>query len=231
MENENNIHKEIDERTLKISVLRENKINPYASVSGRSHLIQDVLDNFDLNLEKSNKIVLCGRLKSKRGHGNLIFANLEDTSGNIQVAFSKNEMDEKTSELSFKNILKLIDVGDFIEIGGACFVTKRGENSIMVSSCKILSKAVRPLPDKWHGLKDDDKRQRFRELEMLSNRGVLDKYKRRFEAIKVIREFMWSYDFVEIETPILQSVYGGTYAQTFMTHYHEKKGLSNLKTF
>lgn len=223
MENKNeiNIHKEIDERTLKIKTLKENGINPYTSISKRSYLIQDIFKNFNLNIEEKNIITICGRLKSKRGHGNLIFANLEDISGNIQIAISKNEIDEKMSELSFKNILKLIDVGDFLEIKGTCFVTKRGENSIMVSTCKILSKALRPLPDKWHGLKDDDKRQRFRELEMLGDRKVLDKYKRRFEAIKLIREFMWSYDFIEIETPILQSVYGGTYARPFTTHYNE----------
>ena len=220
MDNLNNINKEIDERTTKVNILKERGINPYPSFNSKKEDIKDILNNFDSNLEKNKDVIISGRLKSKRGHGNLIFANLEDFSSNIQIAFSKKEINEK-SKLNFKDIAKLIDIGDFIEVKGKCFVTKKGENSIMINSCRILSKAIRPLPDKWHGLKDDDKRQRFRELEMLGDKNVLNKYKKRFQAIRVIREFMWSYNFTEIETPILQNVYGGTYARPFTTHYNE----------
>ncbi|PLX22187.1 lysine--tRNA ligase [Candidatus Parcubacteria bacterium] len=207
---------EFEERKIKLNTIREKGINPYTSKNNRTNHISEVLDDFDENLVKSITFVLSGRLKSKRTHGNLTFANLEDSSASIQIAFSKKEIGDD----SYKDFVKLIDMGDFVEVGGSCFLTHKNEKSIMVSEWRVLSKAIRPLPEKWHGLQDDDKKQRFRELEMISDRRAYERFKKRFEATRAIREYMWANKFVEVETPILQNVYGGTYAKPFTTYYH-----------
>ena len=207
---------EFEERKSKLIQIREKGINPYTSENNRTAKVLDILNNFSRNEESKNSFVLSGRLKSKRTHGNLTFSNLEDESGNIQIAISKKEIGDE----SYKDFVKLIDMGDFVEVKGVCFLTHKEERSLMVSEWKLLSKAIRPLPEKWHGLQDDDKKQRFRELEMISDRSAFDRFRKRFEATRVIREFMWSNDFTEVETPILQNVYGGTYAKPFTTYYH-----------
>ncbi len=207
---------EVEERKNKLGLIKEKGINPHTSKNNRSHMVNEVLLNFDKNLKDKKEFVISGRLKSKRTHGNLSFSNLEDSSGNIQIALSKKDIGDE----EYKNFVKLIDMGDFVEVKGVCFLTHKDEKSLMVSEWKLLSKAIRPLPEKWHGLQDDDKKQRFRELEMISDRSAFDRFRKRFEATRVIREFMWSNEFTEVETPILQNVYGGTYAKPFTTYYH-----------
>jgi lysyl-tRNA synthetase, class II len=207
---------ERDDRINKLNDLKRAGINPYPAKTNRSNYIIDVISDFESLAKRQSAITLCGRLRSMRSHGNLSFANLEDSSGSIQIAISKKEVGAE----SYGRLSKLIDMGDFLEIAGVCFLTHKGEKSVMVKSWHILSKALRPLPDKWAGLVDDDKRQRFRELEMLSNNETKAKFKRRSLVGKIIREFMWQNDFIEVETPILQNVYGGTYAKPFMTHYN-----------
>lgn len=207
---------ERDERFGKIKELKALGINPYPSISDKKNDISEIKDKFEKFEKEKPSLVIAGRLISKRSHGNLTFSNLQDASGNIQLAFTKKEIGAD----SYKTLTKLIDIGDFIEVNGECFVTHKGEKSVLVKEFKLLSKALRPLPEKWHGLSDADKRQRFRELEMISDRDVFLKFKRRSEAIRTIREFMWSKNFTEIETPILQTVYGGTYAKPFTTHYN-----------
>ncbi len=211
-----NINDEREIRKEKLQKLIEKGINPYPSQSSRTHKIKEVFSSFNDFKDKETKLIIAGRLRSFRSHGNLSFVNLEDDSGRIQVAISKKEVGAE----EYKTFVKLIDVGDFVEFEGICFVTHKGENSLMAKSWKLLSKSIRPLPEKWHGLEDIDKRQRFRELDMISNRDVFAKFQRRSRAIKTIREFMWENGFTEIETPILQTVYGGTYAKPFMTHYN-----------
>lgn len=204
------------DRVEKMEKLIEMGVNPYPSKSRRTYEIGDVFNNFE-KLEKSGKrVYVTGRIRGIRTHGNLTFINVEDLSGKIQLALSKKEVGVDQYKLFVKNF----DMGDFIEASGSVFITHKGEKSLNVSGFKMLSKAIRPLPEKWHGISDDDKRQRFRELEMISNSSVIERFKRRSEATKVIREFMWKNKFTEIETPILQNVYGGTYAKPFMTHYN-----------
>lgn len=207
---------EREERIKKLEEMQKAGIVPYPALSNRNNLIDEVVNDFENLSQSHSSITVCGRLKTIRSHGNLSFAHLEDVSGRIQIAFSKSEIGPE----SYQRFTKLIDIGDFIQAEGKCFLTHKGEKSIMISSWRILSKAIRPLPDKWHGLSDDDKRQRFRELEMLSNRDVLARFQRRSSVYRSIRELMWKEGFSEIETPILQNVYGGTYAKPFMTHYN-----------
>ena len=207
---------EFEERKIKLEQIRSKGMNPYTSKNNRNIKVSDVLKDFE-DFEKEKKtLILSGRLKSKRTHGNLTFSNLEDDSGNIQIALSKKEIGDE----AYKDFVKLIDMGDFIEAEGICFLTHKNEKSLMVSNWRILSKAIRPLPEKWHGLQDDDKKQRFRELEMVSDRNAYQRFKKRFDATRVIRELMWANNFTEVETPILQNVYGGTYAKPFTTYYH-----------
>lgn len=207
---------ERQDRLKKLENLRNLGINPYPSQVKRTHFVKEILDNFKALEKDGKKVSVAGRLRSLRGHGNLTFANLEDESGSVQLALSKKEVGPEAYKLFEKNL----DMGDFIEAKGVLFFTHKGEQSINVKEFKILAKAVRPLPEKWHGLSDDDKRQRFRELEMISDAGVKEKFKRRFEATKILRKFMWDNGFTEVETPILQNVYGGTYAKPFTTHYN-----------
>lgn len=207
---------EFEERKIKLSLIKEKGINPYTSKNNRTHKVSDIFDDFEKNLESKKEFIVSGRLKSNRTHGNLTFSNLEDASGKIQIALTKKDIGDE----SYKDFVRLIDMGDFVETTGFCFLTHKNEKSLMVKSWRLLSKAIRPLPEKYHGLKDEDKKQRFRELEMISDRDAYNRFKKRFEATRVIREFMWAHEFVEVETPILQNVYGGTYAKPFTTYYH-----------
>ncbi|MDA3839664.1 MAG: lysine--tRNA ligase [Patescibacteria group bacterium] len=207
---------EIEERKNKLDQIRKLGINPYVSNNNKTHSINEVLLDFDKNIKNSKVFVVGGRLKTNRTHGNLTFSNIEDSSGNIQIALSKKALGDD----SYKHFVKLIDMGDFIEVKGTCFLTHKNEKSLMVNEWRLLSKTIRPLPEKYHGLKDEDKKQRFRELEMVSDRNAFDRFRKRFEATRIIREFMWKHKFIEVETPILQNVYGGTYAKPFTTYYH-----------
>jgi lysyl-tRNA synthetase class 2 len=208
---------EREDRIERLNKTWKQNINPFPNNIKRTHKNLEVLEEHAKLEKDKDNIVLVGRLRSKRSHGNLSFINLEDQSGAIQIALSKKET------LNYKDFLKLIDIGDFLEVQGSAFTTQKGEKSILASDWRLIAKAIRPLPDKFHGLSDDDKRQRFRELEMIANRDVLKKFQKRFKAIEEIRKFMWQADFTEVETPILQNVYGGTYAKPFVTHYNELK--------
>ena len=213
---DNEKQSEFADRLKKLEKIRNLGIDPYPQGTNKDTFIFDALEKFEVLAESGKSICLAGRIKTIRAHGNLTFAHVCDQSGSMQLAFSKKEIGAE----SYKQLVDLIDMGDFLDASGTVFLTHKGEKSLMVKEWRIMSKALRPLPEKWHGLTDDDKRQRFRELEMLSDRTVLDKFKRKSEAIKSIRSFMWEQGFIELETPMLQNVYGGTYAKPFMTHYN-----------
>ncbi|MCK5460187.1 lysine--tRNA ligase, partial [Candidatus Parcubacteria bacterium] len=148
------------DRLEKLKKLKDFNINPYPAKSSRTDFIIDVLNNFIEFEKKKKNICIAGRLRSLRSHGNLTFANLQDASEKIQIAFSKKEIGAE----NYKILAKLIDVGDFIEVNGVCFKTRRGEQSVMIKGWKILTKALMPLPDKWSGLKDEEEKFRKRYL-------------------------------------------------------------------
>ena len=214
--NKNNKTSEREDRIKKLAELKEKGIDPYPAKAKRSHLINGVLGDFK-KLEKAKKtITIVGRLRSKRSHGNLTFSNLQDQSGTIQVALSKKEVGDD----EYKNFIKLMDMGDFIEITGICFVTHKGEQSIMATSWKILSKALRPLPDKWHGFKDEEERLRRRYLDIIFDENVHDMIERRSKFWNSIREFLEKKGFLEVETPVLETTTGGADARPFATHHN-----------
>ena len=207
---------EQEDRLKKLKELEKLGINPYPATSNRTHMVATVKDNFS-QLEKEKKtITVAGRLRSWRSHGNLSFANLSEDSGQIQIAFSKKEIGAD----EYKKITKLIDVGDFLEISGQVFTTHKGEESIMAKSWRLLAKAIRPLPEKWHGLKDEEERLRKRYLDILFNPEIKDLIKKKNKFWQVTRNFLISKGFLEVETPVLETTTGGADARPFITHHN-----------
>ncbi|MCF7860321.1 lysine--tRNA ligase, partial [Patescibacteria group bacterium] len=177
---------EKEERLKKLALLRDAGVNPYPATTKRDYNIAQFFADFkDLN-DSQKEITAAGRLRSIRSHGNLSFANLEDASGKVQLAFSKKELGDE----SYKRLVKLIDISDFIEVTGKAFVTTRGENSLMASSWNILSKAIAPIPDAWYGLKDEDERYRRRYLDLLLNPETRDLFVKKALFWEVTRDFM-----------------------------------------
>lgn len=161
-----------------------------------------------------------GRVKSIRGHGGSVFANIDKQ----QIYLRKDEINDKCIMMNdkktglFDAFQELVDIGDFIEVDGEIFTTKTGEKTVLVKNWGMLSKALRPLPEKWHGLKDKEIRFRRRYLDLLMNKEVHEKFIIRSKIITNIRQFLDKNRFIEAETPILQTIAGGTLAKPFKTH-------------
>lgn len=207
---------ERETRIAKLGRIKEQGIYPYPAGSSRTHAVEEVLSDFDNLEKKKTKATVCGRLMTKRGHGNLTFANLKDASGKIQIALSKKDIgDEK-----YKNFDKLIDMGDFVEATGSAFLTHKGEKSLMLSDWRLLSKAILPLPEKWHGLKDEDDKYRKRYLDVLMNEDVRNMVEKRAKFWQSVREFLINKGFIEVETPVLENTTGGADARPFITHHN-----------
>jgi lysyl-tRNA synthetase class 2 len=201
-------------RIEKLERIKKAGINPYPLKTKRTHKIEEVLSSFS-ELEKSKKeIILVGRVRNLRIHGKISFLNLENGTAKIQAFFRENQLGEK----KYKFFLENFDIGDFIEMRGILFKTKTGEKTIGVSDFKMLTKSLLPLPEKWHGLKDVEERFRKRYLDLIFNPEVKKKFEMRSRIIKEIRNFLEKEGFLEVETPTLQQLYGGTSARPFKTH-------------
>ena len=207
---------ERDERLEKIKELKKQGVNPYPGQSSRTHSIAEVFSDFS-NLEKNKiELTLGGRIMSKRGHGNLTFAHLQDGTDKIQIAISKKDIGLD----GYKLFDKYVDMGDFVEISGICFITHKGEKSIMATNFKILAKAIRPLPEKWHGLKDEEELLRKRYLDILLNPKIKDLVLKKAKFWQAVRTFMTDKKFVEVETPVLEVTTGGADARPFVAHHN-----------
>lgn len=160
------------------------------------------------------KLTLAGRLISMRGHGKVFFADLQDQSGQIQLFFQQANLK------NFSQLTKLIDIGDIITVQGKIFKTKSGQTSVDVSSFQLLSKAIRPLPEKYHGFKDVEERYRQRYLDLIVNSEVKQIFQTRSKILTKLRSFLDNHQFLEVETPILQPIYGGASAKPFVTHHN-----------
>jgi len=201
-------------RIRKLKAIKNAGFSPYPIEAKRTHTLKEALDKF-LSLEKSKKeIILTGRIMSLRQHGGLVFVDILDDSGKIQLLFKKNILGEK----SYQFFVDYFDIGDFIQARGTLFKTKKGEKTLEVNDYKILAKSILPLPEKWHGLKDIEERFRKRYLDLIFNPEVKERFKLRSKIIKEIRNFLDKNDFIEVETPILQPIYGGATARPFKTH-------------
>jgi len=198
------------ERLRKLKAIKDAGIDPYPSKSKRTHSCNEAIEQF----KDGKNMILAGRLRAIRGHGGSVFVHFEDSSGKIQAYLKKDELGEKKYKFFHNNI----DVGDFIEIKGTLFLTKKGEKTLLVKDYKILSKSLSSLPEKWHGIKDVEERFRKRYLDLIMNEETRAIFKKRSEIIKGIREFLDNNNFTEVETPILQTLYGGASAKPFKTH-------------
>jgi lysyl-tRNA synthetase class 2 len=199
----------IKERQKKLAKLKDKGINPYPAAVKRTALIGEVLENFN-RWQKSGKILfLTGRLRAWRDQGKIIFGGLEDASGRLQLVFNGKQTKK------FDLIKETFDSGDFVEAGGKLFKTQRGEKSLSVNSARIISKSLRPLPTEWFGLKDVEERFRQRYLDLIMNPEVKEVFLKRQKIFDAIREFLTSQGFLEVQTPILQPIYGGTNARPF----------------
>jgi lysyl-tRNA synthetase class 2 len=199
----------INERLRKINELNEKKITVYSYNYDKKQKISECLKS-----KKGVKVVTAGRLMTKRDLGKIAFSDLVDESGKIQIVLQKDDTPKKVRDF-FK---KYLDSGDFVGVKGKIIETKTKQISIMVSEIEILSKAILPLPEKWHGLQDKEERYRKRYLDMIMNPDVKDVFVKRAKILDVIRNFMKENDFIEVETPVLQAVYGGAAAKPFKTH-------------
>jgi len=198
-------------RIKKLESLKKVGWDGYPAQTKRDTEIAAALNNFDAWSKEERKIVIAGRIMSMRGQGGIAFVDLRDESGSIQLVFKKDSLKD------FDRVGEFLDIGDFIEAGGYLFKTQRGEDSLFIESWKLLTKTLRPLPSEWYGLKDVEERFRRRYLDLILNDDVKKRLVLRSKIIQAIRDFLNSYGFLEVETPILQTLPGGALAKPFQT--------------
>jgi lysyl-tRNA synthetase class 2 len=200
----------------KVEAIRSSGELPYPSISHRTALISEALEHFGAWSTEQKTVILSGRIMTTRIHGKMAFADLEDASGLIQIQLTE----DRSGIESFSHFLDQVDPADFLEVKGVLFLTKRGQQSVAVTEWKILAKALRPLPEKWHGLKDVEIRYREREMDLVSNAEVRQVFRTRSKIIRAFRRRLDLAGFDEVETPILQPIAGGATARPFMTHHN-----------
>ena len=184
-----------------------------------THHSADIVKSFDALSESEEEVSVAGRLMALRPHGKTAFANLRDLKGDIQVYFRKDDLGEDVFGL-----VGLLDIGDIVGAKGTVFKTRTGEVTVKVTDFKLLAKSMRPLPEKWHGLRDKETRYRQRYVDLFVNLDVRDTVIKRAGIIGAMRSFLDSRGFIEVETPILQPIYGGASAQPFTT-FHNALGM------
>lgn len=204
------------ERIKKLNILKERGMDPYPASSHYDVTIKNALVEFSSRLKDGGEFSLVGRVRAVRGQGGLVFFNIDDGTGSIQGVLKK----EGVSEDVFSLFVDTIDIGDFLEITGTFFETKRGEKSLLLNAWRILAKSIRPLPDKWHGLSDIEERFRRRYLDIIMSDEVKNRFIVRSKVISFIRAFLDSRGYLEVETPVLQPLYGGASAEPFITHHN-----------
>lgn len=198
-------------RKQRLQTIKEAGVSPYPANVERGIDVKTAISQ-----PMDAPVVVLGRLISKREMGKLCFCHLRDFSGKIQVAFSEKEMGKE----SYKFFAKNIDIGDFVRVDGNIFTTHKGEVSVLVKDYQLLSKTLLPLPEKFHGLSNIEVRYRQRYLDLLANEPSMKIAKVRSTVVKEIRNYFDSLGFYEVETPVLQSLYGGAMAKPFKTHHN-----------
>lgn len=201
----------------KIKTFSDMGVAPFGHRYEVTHHAQDIRDHFaELEGEESGPVVrLAGRLTAKRGHGKASFGELMDASGKVQIYFKYDVLGEaKYAQF------RLLDIGDLIGIAGRAFKTQRGEITVIVNAFDLLAKSLRPLPEKFHGLKDVDLRYRQRYLDLIVNPEVAETFRRRTKIIRSVRRTLDEAGFLEVETPVLATLAGGAAAKPFITHHN-----------
>jgi lysyl-tRNA synthetase class 2 len=206
------------QRAEKLARLRQAGIDAYPARTQRTHRIATVLADFDTMMANGARVVVSGRIVgARRIMGKLAFAHIEDEHGRIQLWLSKADIGEEW----FKRFANDIDTFDIIEAGGTLRRTNAGEASIYVDHLAILSKSINPPPDKWHGLTDTEARLRERYLDMIVNQEVRDNFRTRAKVVQIMRSVLDEQGFLEVETPVLQPIYGGATARPFTTFHNQ----------
>jgi lysyl-tRNA synthetase class 2 len=222
----------IAERERKVAELRAAGANPYANGYAPSHTMGEVIARFpgieppkepepgaekpaEVPLLSEDRFRIAGRIVAHRGFGKAAFVKLRDRTGELQVHVKKDKVGDAAYELFRK-----MERGDFIGASGPAFITRTGELTILAESVQVLTKAVRPLPEKWHGLTDVELRYRQRYVDLIVNPGVREVFKKRSAIVRGVRRFLDERGFFEVETPILQTIIGGAAARPFHTHHN-----------
>ncbi len=202
-------------RLEKLEKLKAAGMDPYPAEAHFDATLLDATERFS-QLEAQAKITLVGRISSFRAQGALAFLNFNDGTGTFQALLKKGELPDE----SFDLFINTVDIGDFIEVAGSLFVTKTEQKTILIKEWKMLSKTLRPLPEKWHGLQDVEERFRRRYLDALMSTDVRTRFVIRSRVVTLIRKILDDAGFLEVETPALQPLYGGASAEPFVTHHN-----------
>lgn len=208
-----NLHEPLQIRLQKLEQLKDKGVDPFAPKYKADHYSVDIISSFE-SLD-GQEVSVAGRLVSIRAHGKATFAHLQDYKGRIQIYLRLDQLGEEQYSL-----FDLFDLGDFIGCRGTVFRTQKGEITINVTDYRFLVKSLRPLPEKWHGLKDVDLRYRQRYLDLIVNESVRNTFINRSKIVQGMREYLNDQGFLEMETPVLQTIAGGALARPFITHHN-----------
>ena len=200
------------EQWKKVDELKELGVNPFGHKFDKKYMVGDILTHTP---EENLKYKTAGRIMAYRGKGKAVFVHIEDRSGRIQVYLRQDALGEQVFE-----IVKKIGVGDIIGVEGEIFITKTGELTLRASSLELLSKNLRALPEKFHGLTDVETRYRKRYVDLIMNKDVRDTFIKRTQIIRGIREILDNKGFLEVETPLMHPILGGAAARPFITHHN-----------
>jgi len=200
-------------RREKLEELRQKGIEPFGHRYERDTMCKTILEDFE-SLE-GQTVKIAGRIMSKRRHGKAGFANIADLSGNIQLYFRQDDVGAEKYEL-----FKSLDIGDILGVEGFVFLTQKGEKSVHVKDFSYLAKSLKPLPEKWHGLKDVETRYRQRYVDLIVNPEVKEVFIKRSRIIQALRRYLDSRGFLEVETPMMHPIAGGAAARPFITHHN-----------
>ena len=206
------------QRKEKLNEIREAGIDPYPHQYAPTHTTSGILDAFedvDETPDETNRVIIAGRIMTKRDHGKSSFAHLQDSTGQIQIYVRRDDVGAD----SYK-IYRRFDVGDIIGASGIVFRTRTGELTILADAVELLSKSIRPLPEKWHGLQDKQTRYRQRYADLIMNPEVKEVFVMRTQIVQAIRDMLNEQNFIEVETPVLQPIYGGASARPFTTYHN-----------
>lgn len=207
------LNDQVQVRLDKMQQLRAKGIDPFGQRFVVSHKTAEIVGGFD-SLEGST-VSIAGRVMAKRGHGKATFLDLRDLSGRIQVYAKADELGDEQYQA-----LEDMDIGDILGVSGSVFRTRTGEVTVKMSSFVLLSKSLRPLPDKWHGLQDVELRYRQRYLDLIVNPESRDIFVKRTKIVHYMREYLNSHGFLEVETPMMHVIAGGAAARPFVTHHN-----------
>ncbi len=200
-------------RREKLGEMRGRGLEPYGGRFERTHSARFIIENYPALENKP--VTIAGRIMSKRGMGKASFAHIQDATGQVQIYARLNDVGEETYDLFGK-----LDIGDIIGVEGSVFKTRMGEVTVAAARLRLLSKSLRPLPEKWHGLRDVELRYRQRYVDLIVNPAVMEVFETRSKIVRAFRNFLDGRGFLEVETPMMQVIPGGAAARPFITHHN-----------